>query len=166
MVKVILIAVLSLIVVIGLSGAADVSYEEIERRLLYTACAPMDLVVEELPPEAPRETGLTQTAIINAVESRLRAARLFVPIEEQELGRQQYLYTNVNISGSAFSIDVELNRNVEDLGYGLQGVVTVWKTGRVGTHNGDGQYILGNVSRHLDTFIASYLRVNEVHCAR
>ena len=78
MVKVILVATLSLMIVVGFSGAADVSYEEIERRLLYTACASMGLTVEELPPEAPREIGLTRAAIINAVESRLRAARLFV----------------------------------------------------------------------------------------
>ena len=52
-----------------------------ERKLLYTACASMDFMVEDMDPEDVRETGLTKDAIMNAVESRLRSARLFASID-------------------------------------------------------------------------------------
>ena len=133
-------------------------------RKLYTACAPMDFVVENLEPEESQEIGLTDQAIENVVESRLRAARLFAPSEKQD--RKQYLHINVTIVGRAFNINVELRRFLDDLGYGVGGVVEVWNAGGTGTHGGNGQYILGIVSRYLDEFIASYLRVNEAHCSR
>ena len=104
---------------------------------------------------------------MNAVESRLRAARLFSPLEKQDPIRLQYLYINVHMHGPAFCVNTELLCNVENLGYGLPGaVVTVWKTGGGGTHGGNGQYILGFVSEFLDEFIAKYLRVNEADCSR
>ena len=139
---------------------------ERERIQLYTACAPMDFLVESLDPEGSQRTGLTRKTIENAVEARLRAARLFTPTAEQPKDKEQYLYINLNIIGHAFSIDVELTRYLKDLGYGFGGFAIVWDTGSTGTHGGVGQYILGSVSKHLDRFIASYLRVNEAHCSR
>lgn len=133
---------------------------------LYAACTPMELVVENLSPEGARETGLTKKTIVNAVESRLRGARLFAPLDKLEVGREQYLYVNVNVVGPAFSVRVELKRNIGDLGYGLPGVAVVWDTGATGTQGGNGQYILSVVSEYLDEFLASYLRVNEAACSR
>ena len=131
---------------------------------LFTACAPMFFLVEDLHPEAPQETGLTREAIENAVESRLRSARLFAVPEKQE--RLQFLYINVNVARDVFAIEVALSRYLENLGYGLEGHATVWSVATVGMHRGDGNYVLGGVSKYLDKFIASYLRVNEAHCSR
>lgn len=132
---------------------------------LYTACAPMTFVVENLRPEGTQETGLTREALENAVEARLRSARLFAPSEK--LDRSQYLYVAVNITGRAFSINVTLERYLDNLGYGIGGYATVWNMRGAGTHGGDGQYILGLVSQYyLDKFVANYLRVNEAHCSR
>lgn len=130
---------------------------------LSTGCAPMDFVVEELNPKGAQRTGLTKKSIENAVESRLRAGRLFAPPEKQARG--QYLQVVVTISGFAFGIEVRLNRQLDNLGYGVPGYATVWSAGSVGTHGNDEQYILGSVSRHLDQFLASYLRVNDRHCS-
>ena len=131
---------------------------------LFTGCAPMNLLVEELDSEDTRATGLTTKAIENAAESRLRAARLFVPLEKQI--DDQFLYIRVSIVGSAFSIKVELGRYLDNLGHGIGGIAKVWDASSTGTHGGNGQYILGSVSQHLDEFIASYLRANEEHCSR
>ena len=124
----------------------------------------MDFVVESLGSEGSERTGLTRKAIENAVEARLRAARLFTPTAEQLNDKEQYLYINVNIIGHAFSVDVRLTRYLNDLGYGFGGFATVWNSGSTGTSN-SGNYILGAVSQHLDRFIASYLRVNEAYCS-
>ena len=126
----------------------------------------MDFLVESLGPEGSQRTGLTRKAIENAVEARLRAARLFAPTAAQTTNKEQYLYINVNIIGLAFSINVELNRYLKNLGYGFGGFAIVWDTGSTGTHGGVGEYILASVSQHMDRFIASYLRVNEAHCSR
>ena len=154
MVKVLVVAALLLVIGTVTGSATTVTQAEIERRQLYTACAPMDFRVEDLDSKGVRETGLTRDAIMNAVESRLRAARLFAPLEKQDPIRQQYLYVNVHMHGPAFCVNTELLRNVENLGYGLPGVVvTVWKTGGGGTHGGNGRYVSGFVSELLDEFI-------------
>ena len=158
MTKVIIFAMLLLAidVITGNATAADEG--------LFTGCAPMHVFIEPLPPEESQNIGLTREAIMDAAESRLRSARLFASREEQL--RHQYLRVNVNVLGYAFSVGVELRRFLEDLGYGFGGYAVVWDVGAIGTHGGDGQYILGSVSRYLDRFIASYLRVNEEHCSR
>ena len=63
---------------------------------LWSACPPLDLIVEGLPEDA-EEIGLTRERIQTAAESRLRAARLY----DAEAGH--YLYVNVNVVGRAFS---------------------------------------------------------------
>ena len=158
-----LITVMALVLATSTTTSSATTIED--KPGLYAACAPMDLVVESLRPKNTRETSLTTKAIVNAAEARLRAARLFAPLEKQNLKQYQYLYINVNIVDRAFGIDVELKRAL-DLGYGFPGLVAVWDTGSVGTHGGDGQYILSVVSKYLDEFLASYLRVNEAACSR
>ena len=164
MAKVIIVAALVLGIGVMTSSATTAKRAELERKKLYTACAPMDFVVEYLDPENSQRIGLTEQDIANAVESRLRGARLFAPPEKQN--REQYLYVNVNIVGYAFSIEVKLIRHLDNLGYGAAGFAGVWEMGSTGTHSGSGQYILGTVSTLLDRFIASYLRVNEAHCSK
>ena len=141
-----------------------------EDEKLFANCAPIDLLVEDLDPEDTQPTGLTQEAIVNAAEARLRSARLFVPLKKQAenpqtQGRVQSLYINVNIARIGFSVTVQLDRYMRDLGYGVPGFANIWRTGGTGSHGGDGNYILGGLSRYLDEFLATYLRVNEGHCS-
>ena len=166
-----MIIVAALLLAIGLqTSSAAITREEWERMVFYAACAPMSFAVTDLTPEGVRETGLTKQAIINAVESRLRGARLFISVDEQlkEQGqhRPQLIEVIVHIAGLVVSVDVRLKRAVKDMGYGLPGTVIVWSTSRVGMHGGNGPLILGTVSEILDEFLASYLRVNEAHCSR
>ncbi len=127
---------------------------------LYTNCATMYLIVEELRKEPAIKTGLTESSIRNAAESRLRSARIF----NSDYG-DQYLYINVNLSShsNAYSLRVELKRFL-DTGFGFSGYIPVWKLGSVGTHGGDGQFVLGAISEFLDEFITKYLRMNEGEC--
>ena len=106
MAKVIIVAVLGLAIGAMTGSATTTNTEELEIAALYTACASMQSLVARLDPEDVRQTGLTEKAIMNTVESRLRAARLYASIAKQEQGRSQYLYINVNILDSAFSIAV------------------------------------------------------------
>ena len=166
MARVMIAVVLILIIGAITSSAQTTGKVTIERNKLFTGCAPMDFVVEELDPEDTQKTGLTKQIIANAVESRLRAARLFTSIAEQTKDKEQYLYINVGIATHAFNVNVDLDRYLKDIGYGFGGYTTIWHTGGFGTHGGDGTYILGTVSKYLDQFIVSYLRVNEAHCSK
>ena len=104
---------------------------------------------------------LTRDSIENAVESRLRSARLY------NKAARQYLLVNITMmKPSTYGVNLRLKRWLPDLGYGRGGVVTVWTTGSIGAHGGRGQYLLGVVSKHLDKFLAEYLRVNEEACAK
>ena len=166
-----MIVVTALLLAIGLqTSSATFTREEWGNSVFYTACAPLRLTVTDLPPEGAKETGLTKQAIINAVESRLRSARLFISLgkelEEQHRHAPQFIQVIVHMVGPAFTVDVSLRRYLKDIGYGLSGTVTVWKAARIGMHGGNGPFILGIVSEILDEFLASYLRVNEAHCSR
>ena len=168
MLKVTVITALLLTVGLQTSSATNTSTAW-QMAGLYAACAPMIFTVADLSPEGEKETGLTKQAIINAVESRLRGARLFVPLGKQGKEHQirlQNIHVVVSIYAPAFSVIVSLERLVEDLGYGLPGIATVWIAGKVGTHGGDGTLILGLVSEILDEFLVNYLRVNEADCAK
>lgn len=126
-------------------------------------CNPMGIIVENLRDVDARKVGLTRQDIVNAVnavESRVRVARLF------SAESPQYLYVNVNPVRNAFSIIIELHRRTENTGFGFPGFVSVWDAGTIGMHGGDGQYIMGSVSEQLDKFIAEYLRENQEWCDR
>ena len=131
---------------------------EISRFQLYTACSPVYLLVEGLPPDAA-EIGLTEDAISTTIRSRLRAARIYTA--EMEGLR---LYVNVNVVGPAFSYGLELDRVLLDSEHGTRGLATTWDRGGVGTHGKDPGYILQSLGQVIDIFIDEYLAVNESTC--
>ena len=132
---------------------------EIESFRLYNACRPMWIVVENLPEDATA-IGLDRPALQAAVESRLRAARLYT--EELSLAAAR-LYVNVNVVTTAFSISLEYDKNVTDA-FGKGGLATTLNIPSTGTHGGEASYIVSGLSQHLDRFLAAYLRVNEAAC--
>ena len=153
-------ALIPAVLLAALAGpvAADSDSTPRERFELFTYCSPMYLLVEGLGENAKR-IGLTHKSLFAAAESRLRAARLFEPADKPG----PYLYVNVNVSGSAFSVSVEFNKVFRDRGNsGVLGYATTWNAGAVGI--GDENYIVSTLQQHLDKFIAAYLRVNEEAC--
>ena len=137
--------------------AAGETPSPVDRFALFTDCQPMGLVVEGLPPDAS-EIGLTRESIIAAVESRLRAARLY------DAEATHLLYVNVNVAGRAFSYSLELKKLVYDLSSGTPFLAATWHTGATGTHGGNAGYILSGVSEAMDRFLVAFLRVNETAC--
>ncbi len=134
---------------------------DLDRFKLFNACRPMMLVVEGLPSDA-QAVGLTKERIQLAVESRLRAARLYT--ESMEKASRAMLYININVVSYTFSITVGFNKWVTDLVNNSNGPATTWNTGSTGTHGGDADFIIQYLSGHLDEFLAGYLRVNESAC--
>ena len=139
--------------------AEETAEERYARFQLFTNCEPIDLVVEELSSDAIN-VGLTRESIQAAVESRLRAARLYDP------SAYPYLYVNVHVVGLAFSSSVELRKPVFDA-YSLEEIsASTWKNSVTGTHGKDSNYITSSLSQNLDYFLLQFLRVNEEACAK
>ena len=134
-----------------------------DRFKLFNACRPMELVVENLTPDA-QAVGLTRERIQLAVESRLRAARLYTGSWEK--ANRAYLYVNINVVGRAHNIAVRYRKWVTDLVNNSNGLATTWDTGGAGTHGRDAGFIIQHLSSLLDEFLAGYLRVNELACDR
>ena len=141
----------------------------------------MDLYVSISGEKAAQATGLTEDAVRNAAESRLRAARLFKTLEAIEANRKkvlagpldsmtdpmlrarpvQWLVVEIVMTSSANSIATELHRIVPDTGsFAGTGPVIVWAVSGAGTHGGAAHSILGRVSEQLDRFLTEYLRAN------
>ena len=126
-------------------------------RGIFALCHGMFLDVGIGPKDLARKIGLSQTEVIAAAEARLRSARLYRDAGDQALS------ISVNLGEDVFSVEVALKRAVRDLGYSVGGVMTVWKTGHIGSYSSS-EIILSALSRSLDSFLASYLRINDVAC--
>ena len=119
----------------------------------------MKLLVEEYKDDADwADIGLTMDRLQTMAESRLRAARLY------DATAVPYLYVNVNVVSSGYSLRVEYNKLVYDGVSGETNYATTWTIGSTGTHGGDAGFLLQNLSEQLDRFILEYLRVNEDAC--
>ena len=137
---------------------ADPIEEQITRFELFNECKPMSFVVEQLSDGAGK-IELTQESLETLVESRLRAARLFL---EESPG--VFLYLNVTVYGPAFSYVLEYQRRLTDLKNNSAGMATTWSAGATGTHGDNAGYIRQGISEKLDRFILEYLRANEESC--
>ena len=143
---------------------AQISEEEVAEKfakfMLYTACQPIYLFVEPLTDDA-EDIGLSRQAIVNAAESRLRAARLYEPRPREP----RLLSVNIRVSVSTFTVILAFRKTLFDRLTQSYGLATTWETGTYGIHGRDATYILGVLSRHMDEFIVEFLRVNEPACS-
>ncbi|MCY4584606.1 MAG: hypothetical protein OXB98_01065 [Bryobacterales bacterium] len=147
---------------VSAAAGQDSEYRErLERFQLFNACRPMNLTITLADDKAA--IGLTKEALQAAVESRLRAARLYT--EDYAKSNGSWLFVNVLVVGRAFNITVLYHKMVTDE-FGVTSPASTWGAagGITGTHGGDAGYIVSSLSRHLDKFLAEYLRVNEAAC--
>ena len=119
----------------------------------------MDILVADLGADA-KEIGLTKESIQAAVESRLRAARLY------NSKKIQYLYVSVSVDGPVHIIVFEYNKNVLDNLSQESFPAATWQAATAGEHGHTPAVILSIISRHMDQFLVEYLRVNEKACAK
>ena len=153
---------LAFVVIVSTLGIAQesemTSEERFARFLLFDDCRPMDVVVEPLPSDA-KEIGLTEYSLRAAIESRLRAARLF----DDEAS--SFLYLRVTVVSRVFDIVLDYRKMVYDLASEEFFKTSTWDVGTTGTHGNDAGYIRSAVSEDMDTFILEYMKVNEEACS-
>ena len=142
-------------------AAKDATQKSFDHFQLFISCERFALLVEELSAEALK-IGLTKESIQNAVESRLRSARIFSPMRIVN----NYLYVNVHVGGRAFAIMLQFNKRVFDTYTGTKGQATTWETGGSGTHGNRPDLILSALSQLIDEFLTKFLRVNDKACRK
>lgn len=147
---------------IGLLAAAaqNAAALNIEKRNLFSLCAPLNIVSEPLRDDLAHKIGLHGPAIEHVLESKLAAVHLF------DADSNEFLSARVSLAdaGDFFSVEVSLNRFVGNMGYGIGGIVTLWTTRTLGRHGGSDQAILQAVAVLTDEFLGHYLYVNEAEC--
>ena len=144
---------------LGIAQASEMTFEErFTRFRLFDDCRPMFVLVEQLPPVA-KQIGLTKYSLRAAIESRLRAARLF----DDEAS--SYLYLNVNGLSRTINVHLQYKKRVCDLASGECFRTLTWDVGGVGSHGDNAGYVRSAVSEYMDTFILEYMKVNEEACS-
>lgn len=140
----------------GAPAGADDSKARWNRFSLWNKCELLDLTVR-MTGDATK-IGLTKEAVLAAVRSRLRAARLYSDRDSA------MLLVRITVGGPAFHVDISYHKLMMDLASGGINLARTWDTGTAGTHGRDSSVILSVVSQHMDRFIDEYLRVNASAC--
>ncbi|MCY3803007.1 MAG: hypothetical protein OXG06_01190 [Gammaproteobacteria bacterium] len=133
---------------------------DVEKRNLFSLCAPLNIVAEPMRDDLARKIGLAGPAIERVLESKLDAVHLF------DADSNEFLSARVSLAdaGDFFSVELSLNRFVGNMGYGIGGIVTLWTTRTLGRHGGSDQAILQAVAALTDEFLGHYLYVNKAEC--
>ena len=143
------------------------TFSNVERFKLFNECRPMVL----WPIDVDTESGLTKDRIQALVESRLRAARLYLdheapnyPAVVEQNRPLAYLGVSVKATKNAFSVAVNYNKRVYDPVSDVSATTKTSTESIFGTHFGDGDFVLQGLSEQIDKFVLEYLRVNEAAC--
>ena len=115
------------------------------------------------------QLNITEKAITNTVESRLRSARIFTD------SYNEFLVVDVSIVGPAYNVYVAFVKSLED--YRLSehlssplpvvGSAHTWQSGSTGVHAGQEGFILSQLSQIVDGFLVDYLKANqEKYCKK
>ena len=132
-----------------------------DRFQLFKECEPMMLFAYVQQSDGDELDGLTEASVRNAVESRLRSARLYA-----DEGVSSTLTVFVQIAGSAFHLSLSFRKIFFDIASGESGLASTWSVSSTGTHGTGSDYVLSALSQHMDEFLVEYLRINEEACER
>ena len=151
--------ILMALVLLGSLGSAWAQSSR-ERFQLYTNCNSLNLFVTVQQSEGDELEGLSETVVRNAVESRLRSARLYT---DETVFPAVSVF--VHIVGRAFHVNLYLEKYFHDFASDETSFATTWQRNSTGTHGTEANFVLSAVSQYMDEFLVEYLRVNEEACA-
>ncbi len=154
-------------------NAPWVATSESEKFELWTGCKPLILTlnVHDTTDDGFGGFGLSEESIQFAVESRLRAAKLYAELLPVA-GGEGYSYGPSSIldvlvqrdDHRLFRVVLKLKKPLFDLDTGLKTLSQSWQTSSYGL--GPPEYIRSVLAEHMDRFISNYLRVNKKACER
>lgn len=129
------------------------SQPEKDRFELYTGCRP----IAQLPFVSIENSSLDLAweSIFETLHNRLQATRIY------DDAASDFISVNVHVVGSAFSVEVEFNKRLYDQISDIERSVTTWTSSALGTHGNNNDYVLLEIYKQVDHFLAEYLRINE-----
>ena len=139
----------------------QIPYEPLEGFQLYTHCQSLHTHINVVEASDSTEIELSGTSVQSAVESRLRAARVFASSEDYG---NPWFSVWIHLVGRAFNVRVELEKWFHDSETDYRWTAITWRASITGTHGQDAGYVRTAVSELIDEFLADYLRVNEEAC--
>lgn len=119
-------------------------------------------VTVENPGPDSEKLGLTRERIEARVNQILRKAGI-TPVAENDLqAGYHFLYVNINVSGSSFSITIQIDRPVfyQVANRSVTKHGTTWRRGSTGTHGGKRDFILDGLAGHIEVFCNEFLKAN------
>lgn len=127
---------------------------------LFTNCQSLAVTVTiSKTPKTGNMIEFTEDDVQNSAESRLRGAHIY-----GSKFNFPSLDILIGIYWNFFSMSLELRKTLADTHSQIHGGAITWADSYLGVFSDRGGYILSNLSRALDHFIADYLRVNEQAC--
>ena len=163
--RTLLVATLALLVPVAAAQDSEDIESKWDRWQLFNGCPAMRLEVEvKQQVTVTGYFGLSKAGLLEFVESRLRAERLYTSDAEVE----PYLY--VSVAGAQgnleeyFTVTVTFYKPLTDVASGVTVTVDSWESEEIQKHNNDRDYVLYVVTKHLDKFLDAYLRVNKASC--
>ena len=155
--KIVILSLLFAMLAVPASGVTD--REKFE---LYNRCSKTILYVNL--DEGAKKLGITEKAIRNLVESRLRSARIY-----DEKSSSSFLGVGIGVNnedkvgGRSFSVQVNFFQLVSSPG-GSDFAIT-WSRETIGTlYSRDKSSVLSSLPPYIDEFINEYLKVNQNDC--
>ena len=148
------------------NSGKTIQQELAEQLDLFSLCSPgegVDVVVDDLPEHAAR-AGLNADAIREAVEGRLRRARLLDPNAEPLVHVEIVLGEPEEGHIPFYSIDLRYLRDLVAERLGLAALAETWSAGGAG--QGDAASFLDHLGTYVDAFIVEYRRVRDSEACR
>ena len=133
----------------GDNSCAAILMADLDARQFYAAGDKMSARVSA-PADPNPLPGLDRKILSDFVEVRLRSLGLFDKTSEQ------HLHVTVQVAEADYIILMALRREVDDLGYGMPGVMTVWYAASTGQHVGSTGGVLAEVGRRVFLFAEQY----------
>ena len=135
------------------------SREKTQCMMFYSKCEPMSLVLMSDLPERTRD-GLSQFTVRNAIESRLRAARIY-----NRKGRTA-LVVHVLSERDAYFVQVVYVKRFMDVNFlpAYDVMAGLWGRPSIGFYDKNPRLVVSVVSQLVDEFLANFLRANQKDC--
>lgn len=156
--------VMAIVLVSVAQSIAGDEIDEIEKGLkhveLFSNCRPISVGVGDLSRDA-RRLRITEKRIRTIGELALRSQNLY---SDAEGIVQPTIFLGISVLDNAFSIHVTFYKFVREVNLDIPFLAIAWQKSSTGTHAGDREFILSELSELMDNFLLDYLRENQRYC--
>ena len=158
------------VLAVATTAVAQVATDSGPRFELFGFCNPMATRIQARFREDvdPNNHWVAVDRVHNLVESRLRAARLYLAPDSYFAGLDIHDRLSIHFlfNGRAVFVELSYEKHLDDPSSGERALVSTWTLRSLGLHNRDGNSLMQTLSEMVDRFVLEFLRVNDEDCRR